>query len=530
MTVTDPHAPTTGGGILTRSFRRQWRLSATGAAFLALWQLSEALVPVAIGLIVDRAVLPRDGRALVIGLAGMIGLFVVLSFSYRFGSRSLNAASSREAHALRVEVATHALTRSHAHELVPGEVMSRSTADADGATRVFSQVGMGASALAGFLGAAGYLLLTDVVVGLLVLVIAPVISALVARSGAGISARSADQQASVAEAGARAGDIIGGFRVLKALGGEAWADRNYHEASRISARAGIRTASATGKVAGIGELAVALTLAAVLLLSGWRVISGDLGAGQLVAIVGLAVYLSEPIRLLSNTIAAGATAHGAAGRLAEFLGRAPAPPAGTARVTDGHVRLTHPDLDIPAGTFCVIDPGGAAARSTLLDALSGRVAGGLVDSHPVDQLVVVVSGGYLLAPHAAHVFEGTLRSNITMNHAPEAVVDPDVLAASAALDLVAATPDGLDQPIREAGSNLSGGERQRLALARALHSDPAVLVLDDPTSAVDSVTDLGIARGVHRLRHGRTTVVLTASPAFHRVADLTLHPYGGDRP
>lgn len=514
--------PSSGGAVLLRSLRRQRALSITGAVFLGLWQLSEALVPVAIGLIIDHAVLPVDLRALVVGLLGLIALFIVLSYSYRFGSRSLNKAAQQEAHAIRVEVAAHALTRSAAHELVPGEVMSRSTADADEATRLFGQLGTGASAIAGLLGAAGYLLVTDWLVGALVLLIAPVISVLVTRSGQGISARSAAQQAAVAEAGARAGDIVGGFRVLKALGGEEWANRRYHEASRTSAHAAIRTASATGKVAGISELSVALTLAAVLLLSGWRVIEGDLGAGQLIAIVGVAVYLSEPVRLLGNSIADGSVAHGAADRVAHFLNGERSPHSGDATVTAGDVVLSNPHLVIPAGTFCVINPGNSTTRSRLVEALTGRETGATIDSRPAADFTIGPDGGLLVAPHDADVFEGTVRSNITMSHNSGAGVDNSVLEASAALEVVTAAPEGLDHLTREAGSNLSGGERQRLALARALHADPQVLVLDDPTSAVDSVTDYDIARGVHAQRRTRTTIVLSSSPAFHEVADLSI--------
>ncbi|MGO2830411.1 ATP-binding cassette domain-containing protein, partial [Corynebacterium casei] len=130
--------------------------------------------------------------------------------------------------------------------------------------------------------------------------------------------------------------------------------------------------------------------------------------------------------------------------------------------------------------------------------------------------------GALIVPHAADVFEGTIRSNIAMNHDPAAVVDDSVLAASGATDIVAALPDGLDAQVRDSGSNLSGGQRQRIALARALHANPDVLVLVDPTSAVDSVTEVNIAQGIREYRAGKTTMVLSASPVFRHIADRVI--------
>lgn len=473
-----------GSFILRRTVKRQWKRAVPGAFFLGIWQLSEALVPIAIGLIIDHAVLPRDLRLLVISLVSFAVLFFVLSGSYRIGSRALNRAVNHESHALRVEVASHALTKMSTKDLVPGEVMSRSTADADSITRIFGQLGTGVSALAGFAGAAIFLLFSDWLVGLIVLIIAPIISGIVAVSSRGISQRSSTQQATLATAGAQVGDTMLGLRVIKAIGGERWASSAYHQASQESAKAAINTAAATGKVAGIGELAVAINLAAVLLMAAWRVSSGQLEPGQLIAIIGIGVYLSEPIRLLSNSINAAAVAHGAANRVAEFL-----------NVEED--KETNPaNLDVSGSTFIVANP----------DSLT------LPEQHK----------GALIVPHAADVFEGTIRSNIAMDHDPAAVVDDSVLAASGATDIVAALPEGLDAQVRDSGSNLSGGQRQRIALARALHADPDVLVLVDPTSAVDSVTEVNIAQGIREYRAGKTTMVLSTSPAFRHIADRVI--------
>ena len=100
-----------------------------------------------------------------------------------------------------------------------------------------------------------------------------------------------------------------------------------------------------------------------------------------------------------------------------------------------------------------------------------------------------------------------------------------MLDASAAADIVAGAERGLDEPVQVDGTTLSGGQRQRLGLARALAADPRVLVLHDPTTAVDAVTEQRIADRMPDVRHAageRATLVLTSSPALLARADLVV--------
>src|SRR5690606_34960107 len=130
------------------------------------------------------------------------------------------------------------------------------------------------------------------------------------------------------------------------------------------------------------------------------------------------------------------------------------------------------DLQVDEGTLCVVDAADPAVAARLGAALGGgagadrvRIGGAQRAEAPRP-----LAGSVILAPHAADLFAGTIRSNITMLHDPAAPVDERVLAASASDEVLGVVSGGLDHEVREAGSNLSGGQRQRIALARALHA------------------------------------------------------------
>ena len=174
-------APATANGLLWRAISRRWRLVLPGLVLMTMWQLSEALVPIAIGWIVDAAIIPLDRQAMLWSVVGLVALFTVLSFSYRFGARMSNRALNEEAHDLRVEATRVPLARRRAMEgASSGGVLSVCSADADVAALIFRQVALGGSAVVSIVGISVYLLWTDLIVGLIVLVGVPLSLVLVA--------------------------------------------------------------------------------------------------------------------------------------------------------------------------------------------------------------------------------------------------------------------------------------------------------------------------------------------------------------
>lgn len=555
--------PPTAGALLWRSLRRRKGRVAGSLTLMTLWQVCEAFVPIAIGIIVDVAIVPLDGTAMVLSLVGVGALFTVLSLGYRFGSRLANTALQQEAHALRVEVAEVPLTsgavaaRSNA-----GEVLSLSSADADVTALVFRQIAAGGSAVIGLVAVSVYLLVTDVAVGLVVLVGVPLSLLLVALPSRSISRHSTVQQEAIGLASRRAGDLLAGLRVLSAGGGERWASAHYREASQRAGRAGVVMAERSGRLEAIGALGTAVVLALVLLVAGQRVLSGELSLGALVSVIGVAVFFQEPVRTITAMVGTFARSHGAARRIAAFLNAVPAEQTGDQVPESAALRITglalgaapgarseytdeehdggprprrdahldhHLDLDVPPGRFVALvveDPSHAATLLEAVDGLGEQAGAVLIGGHPRSRLVPRLAGHLVVAPHRVDLFSGTVRSNILLHHGgseQDREIDPPVLAAAGVAEIIGHFADGLDHRVDEGGRNLSGGQRQRIALARALHADPAVLVLHEPTSAVDAVTEYQIAQGVKSLRAGATTLVVTSSPAFLAVADSVVH-------
>ena len=536
-----PKIPETGAQLLRRAARRRIRPLLGGSGALSVWQVCEALVPVAIGIIVDRAIIPLSIPALIISIIGLGVLFTVLSVvGYRFGARLCNAAREHEAHALRVEITHAALTApSLPADRTSGEVLSIASADADTAAASFQQAGRGIASVLGMITAAVFLLIADPVTGLVVLIAVPIGLLIVALPGRSVSARATAQLEAVASAGRSASDLMHGLRVIKAMGGEPWAVRRYRTTSDAAADAGVATGERTGRLAGLCALVMSAVLAIVLIVAGLRLIDGQMSVGALIGILGMTAFLTEPMRALAEIVGLFAQSHGAADRIARLLTDLAEAAHATRDTADSGPNVTTAESGItitgwPAnsaadelttagGTLTCIVSEDAEDAAELLSALTSHAR----SLGPARMLV---------APHDVDLFEGTIGSNITMvvadersdaaDEADHPPIPAEVLTASGADELLDLVDGGLDYRIQELGGNLSGGQRQRVALARALNAAPQILVLAEPTTAVDAVTEARIADGLCRLRRRtreQATIILTSSPAFLAAADTVVY-------
>lgn len=530
-------------GILLRLLRRNRRRITVFCGLLILWQACETLVPVVIGMVIDRAVATGDSDAMVRWGFILAGLFLVLTLSYRFGSRTGFGVLQRETHSLRVEIADHALQpRGARTSSLTGEVLSLATNDAETVGVVTRSFGYTLAAAGSVVLSAVVLLRTDLVVGLVVLIGVPITLGVIQLITPVISRRSAAQQASIASASGMATDFIRGLRILKGIGAEQAASRRYAERSQRARVASIRTTTSYGGMQGLTVTASGVFLALVALLAGHRAINGDITIGELVAVVGLTQFIAEPLNVLGHVGAQVGMAYASAGRIAGFLGTPPLLHAGGTELASGTIAvelngvrsgaIENLDLRVEPGELVAVAVDDPASAGELVRLLTGERApesgSVLLGGVPlVEQSIETRRRTLLVNPHHTDLFAGTLHHNVDLTGTLPANRLDHVLRASATDDVVALHPDGLDQPVTAQGRTFSGGQQQRIALARALAADAPVLVLHDPTSAVDAVTEQRIAEGIREVRHAagstRSTLVITTSPAHLAQADRVVH-------
>ncbi|MFF3094844.1 ABC transporter ATP-binding protein [Streptomyces cyaneofuscatus] len=537
-------ADMSGRGVIRRAVAGQRRDVVVGSLLGAAHQTGEALVPVLIGLIVDRAVVRPDGGALAAWLVLLALVYAMLSYGFRFGARAGERAAEQAAHQLRLDVVRRVLAPHGGAEAgrPPGALVNVATEDARRVGALNMALTLGIAAVVGVVAGAVLLLRASVPLGLLVLIGAPVLMALGHYLARPLEHRSEAEQERAAHASGVAADLVAGVRVLKGLRAERAAVARYRTTSQASREANVRAARAAALQTGLMLTLTGAFIALVALVGGRLVLSGSIGLGALVSAVGLALFLPGPIAVLAWAGAELAKARASAARIADVLAAPgettggttePATPAsGELRLHGlGHAGLHGIDLTVRPGEHLGIVVTDTAHAATLLRCLARRCdpdRGHVeLDGTPVTELApAALRSALLVAEHDAQLFDGTLLDNVTA--AAPAGADPQPAMDAAAVDEVAATlPGGTSGRIGERGSSLSGGQRQRVALARALAADRSVLVVHDPTTAVDAATEARIATGIRRARTGRTTVLVTSSPALLAATDRVVLIDGG---
>ncbi|MGW6791063.1 ABC transporter transmembrane domain-containing protein [Streptomyces chartreusis] len=542
----DPGVPDARSGprFLWWLFRNQLDGQLKALAWGLLHFLSVSALPFCVGVAV-QAVVDRSGSRLALagGLLALCcaGNAIGETFLHRTAVTNWITAAARVQQVLARKTAQlgSALTR----RVAAGEVVAVSTGDVE-------KIGWFVEAWSRFTAAA----VTIVVVCVGLVVYQPELGTVVA---AGLpllaiavlpllprATRRADvQREKAGRATELASDTVAGLRVLRGIGGEELFLDRYRSASQEVRHAAVRSARMWSLISAIQVLMPGLLLIAVVWYGVHLARQGQVSIGELVTVYSSIMILTYPLRHFEEIAMAYSFSRPSARRAARVLSLERATDTGGSRdgaeVPSGDLYDPATGLLAPTGRLTAVVCGDPDAAGRLAERLGGHpseestsvLLGGVpLDELPLDNARTAV----LVQDKDPVLLSGTLRELLDVPRSGD-VRPEDALAAAQCEDVLAALVQGsldaedpMDAPITERGRSLSGGQRQRLALARSLITDPGVLVLDEPTSAVDSHTEARIAHGVRKLRTGRTTVVFTSSPLLLDRADRVVLIHDGE--
>jgi len=500
----------------------QWHTLLLGMVFGIIWMSSQAVMPAVIGHAIDRGVAARDFGALVRWTGLMLAIGLVQAFSgimrHRFAVTNWLTAAYRTVQLVGRQ-ATH-LGGTLPRKVSTGEVIAIGTSDLSHLGQVMDVTARFAGAIVSFILVAVILLQTSVTLGLLVLLGVPLLMAVIGPLLSPLQRRTAHQRHLMGELANTATDIVSGLRVLRGIGGEHVFLARYRRQSQETRQAGVRVARLQSVLDALQVFLPGFFVVVVVWLGARSAVSGRITPGELVAFYGYAAFLMLPLRTATEYANKFIRARVSARRvctvmalqpdLVESIDPAPSPPVGsdlTDEVTGLYVR---------AGTLVAIVSDQPDDSAALADRLGLHAAvpddGVHLGSVPLTDLRrAEVRRRIVVSDTDSMLFAGNLAARLDVHGRGPEAVDRALDVASAA-DILDALPDRLETEVAEKGRTFSGGQRQRLVLARVLTADPEILVLVEPTSAVDAHTESRIARRLREARLGRTTVVTSTSP------------------
>ncbi|WP_455354014.1 ABC transporter transmembrane domain-containing protein [Streptomyces sp. SYSU K217416] len=507
-------------------------------------------LPLGVGLAVQAVVDRSGGRlALAGGLIMAFGVAITLgdTMLHRTAVTNWITAAARVQQLLARKTAElgSALTR----RVAAGEVVAVSTGDVE-------KIGWFVEAVSRFAAAALTVVLVCVglvvyqpALGVVVAVGVPVLALAVLPLLPRATRRADVQREKAGRATELASDTVAGLRVLRGIGGEELFLGRYRQASQDVREAAVRSARMWSLISAVQVLLPGLLLITVVWYGANLARDGHVTVGELVTVFSAVTLLMYPLRHFEEIAMAYSFSRPSAKRAARVLSLR------RTRYDDERGGLDSSDarpagdlydpatgLLAPAGRLTAVVCGDPDLAGRLAERLGGHAAedeqspsvllGGVaLNDLPLDTARACV----LVQDKDPVLLSGTLRELLDVP-ASGAVGAAEALAAARCGDVLDAlaqasaddTGDPMETRITERGRSLSGGQRQRLALARSLVTDPDVLVLDEPTSAVDSHTEARIAEGVAALRAGRTTVVFASSPLLLDRADRVVFVHDGE--
>ncbi len=507
--------------------------------------VSLAALPYVLGRVVDGGLDDGLSRELWLGCLVLLGVGLVLVVSNVVGHR-LEVENWLRAAFRTSQLVGHHVSRTGdavTAELPTGEVVATVASDSLRVGEVFFTTSRLVGGVVAYVAVAFLLLDSSVTLGVAVLVGLPAVAGVLALIVRPLQRRQASHREAAGRLTTLGADTVSGLRILRGIGGEEVFAGRYREQSRAVRDAGVRVAHTQSLLDAMQALLPGLFLAAVVWFGARLAITGEITPGQLVTFYGYAAFLTQPLQAATEFVHSLTRALIGVKKILRVL-QVPATgaeaPEPATPGPEGDLVDHDSGVAVPAGRTVALvsaDPDETAAIARRLGVLGGENAGAgrrvtLGGVALADLGLAQVRRRVVVAESTPHLFTGVLRDELDVRDGNGTVGALGTVGAARVLaalevadahDVLESLPEGLDGEIAEKGRSLSGGQRQRVALARALLTEPEVLVLVEPTSAVDAHTEARIAERLVRLRAGRTTVVVTASPlVLDRVDEVLL--------
>ena len=541
------------GRVLRPYIQRQWKALAGAGGATAVLTAADLAKPWPLALVVDHLLvrqapfsLDGDDWRLLAGIAVLVLLIALAEAGALYLSNLwLQTAGERISHELRIAVYDHLQRLSLAyHQKRPkGDLVTRVTGDVNAMGDLFAQqLGAIAQALLLSLGMTVVLIVLDPVLALVSLATTPALLGISwvyrgrVRSTARVRRRHEGEIASTAN------EALSAMAVVKAFGGEQLEAERVRAGSERRMAVGVDIARLQAGFDGLVGAVRAIGTALVIVVGVMRVAAGALSPGELLVFVSYTRKAYNPLKSLARESTKVAATMAKADRIAEILaaddvleerpgayrgGRAGGDVA-LERVSFAYDRarpvLHDVSMKVAAGECVALVGPSGAGKSTLgalvarfHDPTEGRV---LIDGRDArDCALEWLRAQVAVLLQDTVLFTGTVRDNIA--YGSEAGDEEIVAAAKAAVahEFIRELPEGYDTELDPQGAGLSGGQRQRIGIARTLLRDPPILLLDEPTTALDAAAEAQLLDGLRTLMRGRTTILVSHSPRLTRLAD-----------
>ncbi len=497
-----------------------------GMIFGIIWMLSGAFMPYILGRGIDAGVVDRDLPALALWAGAFIliaaaqttsGLLRHRNAVFNFLSASFRTVQSTIAH-------TSKLGATLPKRLATGEVVAIGAADTNHIGNTIDITARFSGAIVTVIAVSVMLLNASLTLGLVVVLGVPLAIAVTSFLVKPLHHRQVAYRHQQGALTGRAVDIVSGLRVLRGIGGESVFSSRF----RIESQKLRQTGISVGRVDSLLEACQALVPALLLIVVTWvgarQVLAGEITVGQLVSFYGYAAFMVVPLRTFGEAIDKFTRGHVAATRVLKLLQLEPEitdPVTAVQLPPSGPLADVKSGLTLQPGLFTALVSDRPEDAIEIADRL-GRYTDGEVTLAGIPLGAATraqVRERILVSDNNSRLFSGPLRAELDPAGGASDEQLFKAIAAADAQDIVDALPEGLDSFVAERGREFSGGQQQRLRMVRALMADPPILIMVEPTSAVDAHTEARIAARIGAYRKGRTTLVASTSPLVLDRAD-----------